>query len=194
MRCPITQQPFELQVLKKSVKKYNNTQTKIVEEGILWAGDLCYPVIKGVPRLLVETIIDYEDFLMQHINNFTTVKAKIMQQYETIITAAMKKNKRTKQSFAQEWSLFNYDKDTTWNADKPAMFSRFLKETDETIESIKGKTILDAGCGNGLLNNLIANAGAKVLGFDFSLSIEKAFEKILTPMHGLCKPMCSFRL
>lgn len=177
LRCPITQQPFELEVLKKSAKQFSNGSIEFVEEGILWANDLCYPIIKGVPRLLVEAIVDYEDFLKENVQDFEIVQEQIMQKCGVIIEAAIKKNQHTKQSFAQEWNLFDYEKDTTWNADKPAMLNRFLLETDETPDSIKGKIILDAGCGNGLLNNLIADAGAKVLGFDFSLSIEKAFEK-----------------
>lgn len=177
LRCPITQQPFTIKVLRFATKKYNNVEEEIVEEGILFSNVYCYPIIKGVPRLLIETVVDYEYFLKKNIPDFANRKNEIYARHKDLIEAAIEKNKHTKKSFAQEWSLFNYEKDTTWNANPEEMLTRFLTETNETAASIKGKVILDAGCGNGLLNSLIANAGAVVIGFDFSLSVETAFEK-----------------
>ena len=168
-------------MLKKCTKNYNGINEEIVDEGILFAGNLCYPIVKGIPRLLVEAIVDYEIFLQKNLPDFAQIKKNIYAEHIDLIEFAIKKNGYTKKSFTQEWNLFNYEKDTTWNADATEMLNRFLREVDETKQSIKGKLILDAGCGNGLLNNLIANAGAKVLGFDFSLSIEAAFEKNTNP-------------
>ncbi len=67
--------------------------------------------------------------------------------------------------------------DKTWDESSSNLLKRFLEETDETKKSIHGKLIFDAGCGNGLLTQLIAEAGAIVVGMDFSLSIERAYEK-----------------
>jgi SAM-dependent methyltransferase len=55
------------------------------------------------------------------------------------------------------------------------LLQRFLTETGETTESLRGKNILDVGCGNGLLNQHIAACGAFIVGIDISLSIERAF-------------------
>ncbi len=181
LRCPITHQRLELKVISTISKTFNNAVFEVINEGILFAGNLCYPIIKGIPRLLVEAIVDYEEFLQKHLPDFPERKEKIYVEYKALIEFAVKKNCHTKKSFAQEWNLFDYEKDTTWNADATEMLNRFLKEVDETKTSINGKIILDAGCGNGLLNDLIANEGAKVLGFDFSLSVEKAFEKNSNP-------------
>ncbi|HNF71394.1 MAG TPA: class I SAM-dependent methyltransferase, partial [Chitinophagaceae bacterium] len=78
---------------------------------------------------------------------------------------------------SQEWGLFNYESDKVWDAGKEEMLERFLKETIETRQSLNGKWIFDAGCGNGLLNQSIAACGAHIIGMDFSASIERAFEK-----------------
>lgn len=177
LRCPISREKLELQIIHTNEKLYNGTSKTYISEGLLLTSDFCYPIINGIPRLLVETIFEYEDFLQKHLPDFLLRKERILNNYQNLIEKVLKKNSHTKKSFTQEWNLFNYENDTTWNANPTQMLERFLKETDENIESIKGKIILDAGCGNGLLNNLIANAGAIVLGFDFSLSIEKAFEK-----------------
>jgi SAM-dependent methyltransferase/uncharacterized protein YbaR (Trm112 family) len=181
LRCPVTKQSLRLICFSKTSKMYNGVITDVINNGVLLGDLFCYPIIKGIPRLLVEAFIDYEDFLQQHLPDFELRREAIWTNHKELVDKVVKKNSHTKKSFEQEWNLFDYDKDTTWNADKPEMFNRFLKETNETIASINQKIILDAGCGNGLLNNLIANAGATVLGFDFSLSVEKAFEKNTHP-------------
>ena len=175
--CPISKKEFEIEVIKKSQRNYAETTVEVIDEGILWAGTICYPIIDGIPRLLVESIIDYSNFLKENIVDFEKVKQKIMTEYGDIISFALAKNKRTKESFALEWSLFNYEQDSVWNASKGELVERFLKETNETNVSIKNKLILDAGCGNGLLDELIANEGATVIACDFSSSIVRAYKK-----------------
>ena len=44
------------------------------------------------------------------------------------------------------------------------------------LRSLKGKIIFDAGCGNGVLDQYIAQTGARVIAMDFSQSIERASE------------------
>src|SRR5205814_8810167 len=47
--------------------------------------------------------------------------------------------------------------------------------------SLQGKLIFDAGCGNGLLNQFVAQCGAVILGMDFSNSIERAYQQNTHP-------------
>ena len=55
LRCPVTRSLLSLQVLSTATKKYDNAENKVVHEGILYAEkDWFYPVINGIPRLLVE--------------------------------------------------------------------------------------------------------------------------------------------
>jgi SAM-dependent methyltransferase len=129
----------------------------------------------------VEAFIDYESFLTKHVKDFGAIKEKINTSYHGLLQFVLKKNKKTKKSFSQEWGLFNYEEDKVWDADAEGMLQRFLQENDETKESLKGKLILDAGCGNGLLNQSIAACGATIIGMDFSQSIERAFEKNTQP-------------
>src|SRR5581483_916478 len=97
------------------------------------------------------------------------------------IAYALKKNTHTKKSFAQEWSIFDYQKTKTWDADHQQMFERFLRETDESEASLNNKFIFDAGCGNGLLNQFIARCGAVILGMDLSQSVERAYQQNKQP-------------
>jgi len=176
LRCPVTRSTLRLQVIKKSVRSFRGEELPFIEEGILFAaGDWFYPIIGGIPRLLVEAFIDYADFCKKHLPDYDKRSAQLHQQYNRLIRYATRKNRRTKQSFSLEWSFFDYEHTKTWDAPKDAMLARFLEETAETAESLRGKWIFDAGCGNGLLNQLMAESGAQVVAMDLSNGVERAY-------------------
>jgi ubiquinone/menaquinone biosynthesis C-methylase UbiE/uncharacterized protein YbaR (Trm112 family) len=177
LRCPITKSKLSLKIITKKNKQLDGNPVEIIDEGILFAENACfYPVVKGIPRLTSEAVLDYNDFLQKNLIDFTERKAAFLHTFGEIIFAAQKKNKRTKKSFTKEWSLFNYDTDKTWDADQQEMLERFYVETDETAESLKNKIVFDAGCGNGLLNILLGKAGITNIGMDFSNSVERAYD------------------
>lgn len=178
LRCPVTRSSLELQVLSTSRREYDGETVEIIETGFLFGSNQwCYPIIGGIPRLIVEAMLVYESFLSAHLPDYTTRMESIKAQYPGLLQYVEKKNRRTRKSFTQEWGLFNYQEDKVWDADTTGMLNRFLRETDETRESLSGKLILDAGCGNGLLNQQVAACGATILGMDFSQSIERAWQQ-----------------
>lgn len=178
LRCPVSGYALRLQVISTASKNFVGGAHEIVEQGILFAEkDWFYPIINGIPRLLVESFLDYAGFLSEHLNDYAERKSLLEKKYADLIKYAVRKNKRTKESFAFEWSKFNYEKDKTWNADRIQMFDRFLKETDETADNLKDKIILDAGCGNGLLDLLIAPHCSQIVAMDLTTGIEKAAVK-----------------
>lgn len=176
MKCPVTRTDLRIEVKKTGRKMYEGVEEDYIEEGILYATeDWFYPVVKGVPRLTVEALFEYESFLQEHVDGFAAKKNHLLQKYGQVIRKAEKKNIRTRKSFAREWSFYNYDEDKTWGADREGMYQRFLDETVETTESLNGKLIFDAGCGNGLCDILLARKGARILAMDLGRSIERAF-------------------
>lgn len=176
LKCPVTRSSLKLQTISSFL------DSNEIRDGILFADeDWFYPIINGVPRLIVEAFIDYKKFFEQHLPDYRDRRSLLEKKYHGLIKYIIKKNKKTKQSFSLEWGLFNYEQDKTWDADSAGMMKRFLKETDETLQSLEGKLIFDAGCGNGLLNQYVAETGAVILGMDFSLSIEKAAQKNTNP-------------
>ena len=178
LRCPVTKTHLQLQVISQTKKIYNGQDVEIIFEGILFAEeDWFYPIINGIPRLLVEAFIDYREFLSKHLMDYNSKRQGLEEKYSQLILNAVIKNKRTKKSFAAEWNIFNYEKDKTWDAHQDEMMQRFLRETLETKETLQGKLIFDAGCGNGLLNQLIAKCGAVIVGMDLGINIERAHKE-----------------
>jgi SAM-dependent methyltransferase/uncharacterized protein YbaR (Trm112 family) len=178
LRCPVTRSDLTITVIKKAIKILDNKEVEIIEEAVLFAADYWfYPVIKGVPRLNVEAIIDYAVFLKTFVPDYAERKERLLLKYGAFIKLAEQKNRRTKESFTQEWILHNHEEDKTWNADAAGMLNRFLTETNETLDTLAGKIIFDAGCGNGILNSLLAQNGIANIAMDFSDSIEKAYFK-----------------
>ena len=174
--CPVTRSALRLHKISVKTKMFSSGEKEIINEGILFADkDWFYPVIDGVPRLLIESFLDHEEFLKANLSDHETRKEHLLKNYSEIIQQAVKKNNRTKKSFEMEWGLFNYDEDKTWELQGEDLLARFLKETDETKESLRDKLIFDAGCGNGQLNQYIARCGAVVAGMDLSRSVERAF-------------------
>jgi len=174
--CPVTRSALRLHKISVKTKKFSTGEKEIISEGILFADkDWFYPVIDGVPRLLIESFLDHEQFLKANLSDHENRKEHLLQNYFEIIQQAVKKNSRTKKSFEMEWGLFNYEEDKTWELQGEDLLARFLKETEETKGSLSDKLIFDAGCGNGQLNQYIARCGAVVVGMDLSKSVERAF-------------------
>ncbi len=178
LRCPVTRTALTLKIIKQKEQVYNTETVAAVEEGILYAAeDWFYPIVKGVPRLNVEAFLDHSDFLEAVETDYAARSENLFRKYGALIKYAVKKNKRTKESFAKEWSVYNYDQDNTWDADNEEMVNRVLKETNETRLGLKDKIIFDAGCGNGKLESLIAADCASIIAMDFANCIEDAYAR-----------------
>jgi len=150
--------------MKKSLLKYlacPNCEGKLminiidrVKKGEIIEGSLrcnhCnlnFPIISGVPRMLHDT---------------------------------EKGVKKASVAFSNEWSEFDFENnhDDTW----PGLYQekrleRFSNAFDIDLKDLKGKVILDAGCGNGrLAYNLSSKFDCEIVAMDLSSSVYNAFE------------------
>lgn len=73
----------------------------------------------------------------------------------------------TGKSFSHQWQMYQ-DGDHIWGWDRAKMRDLFLKNTGLKPEDVHHKTILDLGCGHGVLSVIMAEMGARVIGFDIS--------------------------
>ncbi|MBK8608537.1 MAG: class I SAM-dependent methyltransferase [Chitinophagaceae bacterium] len=178
LRCPVTHSELTVKLVKRTAKLLDGENRDIMDEAVLYAtADWFYPVIGGIPRLTVEAFLDHASFLKQADADYENRKTGLLNKYPELIKEALKKNKRTKKSFAKEWSVYQYDADKTWDADDEAMVARFLKETDEIRETLAHKIIFDAGCGNGKLDVLIAPFCKTLVAMDFADSMKEAYKR-----------------
>lgn len=76
-------------------------------------------------------------------------------------------------SFGYQWNLFKSEQIDSINGTSLSE-ERLYSETGWTKESLKGKWILDAGCGAGRFLDVISKAGCEAVGLDISSAIEAA--------------------
>lgn len=181
LACPVTHSPLNC-IVNDYFNEDSQYATDTIKNGyLISAENYLYPIINGIPRMLPDSFIEYQDFLKSMVPGFDEIQAHLLMKHSTIIQLSREKNSRTQKSFSNEWSWFDYNADKTWDADQTGMITRFLKETNETIDSLKDKVLLDAGCGNGLLDKLLADTCKEIYAVDFSISIETAFKNCYHP-------------
>lgn len=73
-----------------------------------------------------------------------------------------------RKSFSREWEYFDYEGDNTWGWTLEERKRVFLNDMDLKENEIKGKLLLDAGCGNGALTATLAALGLEVVGVDLN--------------------------
>lgn len=138
-----------------------------------------YPVVKGIPRLLVESL--RQELTRQFVGDFRAylVKSGVSLEGKDDVSgddALEPLKKRTAESFGFEWkeySRFGWDDPTYDLAREEQVFRRkSLLEPEE----IRGKLVLDAGCGNGRYAYWAAKYGGEVVAMDLGQSVEYAFQ------------------
>ena len=83
--------------------------------------------------------------------------------------------------YANNFSL-EWHKHSRTQYDKPGMDlseEQFFRYTNWTPSELKGKLILDAGCGSGRFSEIALKYGAKVIAFDLSESVDEARRNLM---------------
>ena len=130
--CPVDKNKLQLEVYKTEKREYKKGTEKItaeeIIEGLLISGSgLIYPIVNGVPRIHINAFLDYEDFISKHYTGYSQAKQIILNKYGYIINDVVKKTKKTKKSFSQEWKIFKYDGGKTWGFTKDVRKRDFLR-------------------------------------------------------------------
>ena len=87
-------------------------------------------------------------------------------------------------SFSFEWKKWQRTQFDT-EAQKRSE-STFVVSTGKRPQELAGKLVLDVGCGSGRFMDVLARAGAEIVGLDLSLAVEVARQNL-----G-CRPNCHF--
>src|SRR5262245_13130087 len=130
--CPLCKEKLRLHTIQTRKKKFETSDRVVIETGILSCScDFLFPIIESVPRMLIESVIDHEDFLIQHVPHLLNVKQKLFEKYGDLIKAAQKRNKQTKASFSLEWNLLRGDKHVNvWHLTREEYKTQLFSELD----------------------------------------------------------------
>lgn len=180
LRCPISKSVLKLTILKESEKIYEGgIAVPIIAEGILFSEiGLVFPIIDGIPRMLMESIYDYKDFLQQHLSNYYDYVNQLETNYPGLMKYCIEKNRKTKASFAFEWSFLDTKKnDKLWHYNLKDLKNLLFEEFDEQEAFFHNKKIIDVGCGHGLLTSNLAQMGSFAVGVELGKAVEQAYER-----------------
>ncbi len=179
LKCPLTKTSLRFGLITEFEKTYEGKTIKEVKDGLLYSETgFVFPIINGIPRLLIESIYDYAGFLQQHLPHYQSVKNDLEKKYKGLLDHCIKKNKKTKQSFEFEWSFLDpKEKEKIWRDDNSSMPKIFLNETGEESSFYTGKTVIDVGCGHGIMTSKIAAMASLAVGVELSKAVENAYSK-----------------
>lgn len=177
---PIALKKLNLEIFEKSGVD--------IISGILYNEEGWYPIINGVPRILINQL--KANLLQSHYNFYKKFKEKLSEKIRSEWKAEIDKianwnkflehQKKTGESFAYEWE--NIYKENDFEKNNFLHFlSPYIKEED-----IKNKTVLDIGCGSGRFTKWGSLCGAEtVFGTDLGESVEVAY-KLTKNMDNIC--------
>jgi len=177
IKCPITKGTLRFQLISESEKSYSDSQITEIFEGLLFSETgFVFPIIDGIPRMLIESIYDYADFLQKHLPAFQTTKEHLENNFKGLLSYCVNKNKKTKSSFEFEWNFLNpAKKDRIWHDDYSKFPTIFMNEVGEGLTYFKDKIIIDAGCGHGIMTAEIAGFSKIAIGVELSKAVENAY-------------------
>ena len=162
-----------------SLSETMETSGDHITSGILASGKNWYPIIHGIPRLLIgklkmNLLQTHQEFFRKHRK---ALPASVREEWQSAIDAIpdlnrfWKHQKKTAESFAYEWKYIykenDYEKQNFFHFSGPFV----------TEKNIKGKKTLDIGCGSGRFTKWAALSGAEVaFGSDLGETVEVAYE------------------
>lgn len=161
-----------------SLSETMETSGDHITSGILASGKNWYPIIHGIPRLLIgklkmNLLQTHQEFFRKHRK---ALPASVREEWQSAIDAIpdlnrfWKHQKKTAESFAYEWKYIykenDYEKQNFFHFSGPFV----------TEKNIKGKKTLDIGCGSGRFTKWAALSGAEVaFGSDLGETVEVAY-------------------
>jgi ubiquinone/menaquinone biosynthesis C-methylase UbiE/uncharacterized protein YbaR (Trm112 family) len=89
--------------------------------------------------------------------------------------------KKSQETFSYEWKMFRFG-ERNWGQGIEERKEQFLDAMGAAPKDLRGKLMLDAGCGSGVLSMEMANSfGMEVVGLDLAFGIENAYKKNTSP-------------
>jgi len=171
LRCPDCGRAFDLEALM-SASEHD------VSVGILHCGAAhFFPVVGGIPRLLPNSIDEHWQDVSSSMPS--PAPASLASLLDARAKRSFTHDQRTQANFSHEWQHHEVG-DRTWAMDLEGRVECFFVDPIRIPRSeLRGKLILDAGCGNGSQSVAYTELGCEVVAVDLSSGLERgqAFRK-----------------
>lgn len=160
---PVSLTADEQAVLKLRAADVAGYQTEIMTGTLTCAAcHAVFPIWEGVPRLYKGS---EKDFPVEQVVASTAGLNQVPD------------DKHVQTTFSREWAEYEYDKETIWHWSLDGRIATFCEEVGiEDPSVLRGKLMVDAGCGPALLSmNLAQRYGIEILCMDLSFILSRAF-------------------
>lgn len=168
LRCPDCEGKFRAEVLEREGPEINS--------GILLCDGLHpYPIASGIPRMLPSSWAEHLSDLGRLVDESSPSEVRELFGTNGHNPSAAY-DTRTMANFSNEWD--NHDiGGRTWTMDlDDRVECFFLEPVRIPVEELKGKVVLDAGCGNGSQSVAYTRFGMEVVALDLSTGLEKGYD------------------
>lgn len=178
LRCPDCRGVLDVLAFDDDQQLANRVpaeKTTTITSGLVRCGcGRVFPVIDGVPRFLENWMDSFSDFARTHQTFISKVKGVETASNQRGVRIVEDDYEKIRNSFSREWSLFDYDADKTWGWTLDDRKRIFLEDVGLGVDQLKGKLLLDAGCGNGTLTAAVSTLGLDAIGIDLNDGLGKA--------------------
>jgi SAM-dependent methyltransferase/uncharacterized protein YbaR (Trm112 family) len=171
LRCP--QCGGTLEMMSLSARPTSSADE--ITEGLLYCGHGdCFPIVRGIPRMLPDSLDEHWPALEAHIPSPPPeVLRPILETRARSSRRTDYDDRRTRANFSEEWRFHDFGGGRTWGIELEARLKDgFVKPLRIPEESLRGKVVLDAGCGNGSQSVAYTRLGLEVIAIDLSTGVE----------------------
>ncbi len=140
-----------------------------IKEGVLECKhEHIFPIVDYIPRMLPDAFYAQNGFLdkYEHLLPMEKIEERMK---KAEVEKFIRIQRNTKISFEYEWLRYDVDLE---REDREI----FLSDSQFSEEFLKGKVILDAGCGMGRYTRIAGKMGVEIIGVDLSQSVLKAYQ------------------
>ena len=170
LRCPTCHGVLELETLVAAETEFGPE----ISEGLLHcAAEHWFPVTGGIPRMLPDSLASHWSLLARHLGEDASPAVQALRdRMQSGRSGAAEYDRRTSENFSLEWEHHEVG-DKTWGMDLDDRVKWFfLDSVGIPVDQLDGKTMLDAGCGNGSQSVAYTRFGLEVVAMDLSSGLE----------------------
>lgn len=145
-----------------------------ISEGLLHCdSDHWFPIVRGVPRMLPDALeTHWAALTAASAGSARALPSSAMPRRDLRARSRRAVERRTRERFSLEWSYLG-ERDRVWGVELDDRVRQFFLEPIRIpTEQLEGKTLLDAGCGNGTQSVAYTEHGLEVVALDLSLGVE----------------------